>query len=420
MAGKGNGNGGDDNPLMSIGGASIWHVLVCLLTPDPGNDSDVLAPLWWGPGGFGKTTQLNRAARAVRERLGLAPEQFLLETMIASTCDPTDFRGLPVLGTDGTRFLPPEEAVRLAKAGRGWLFLDEVSDAVPAVQAALKRFVHKRCVGLLQLPPGIKIVAAGNPPEAGGGYDQSAVFGNRWTHLSTSHEDLTAGTDEWIEWLLHRRSAADNVPIIDEDRWQAEYETSKAIVAAFIRANPTALAEKEADCIGRFPLAYATRRTWDSLSCLQASCRALGRNEELEVFARGSIGPAYGMQYVRYDQDLDLPDPEVLLANPSLAKPDLRRPDRDYAIVQAVCSAATRNLGKHGKTDKRVLDRYVNAWIVLENLMEAGEELVAIGANDYLVDKHPAGALLHPVVRRVTRKLSPVLKKSAVFDSAET
>ena len=387
-----------------IGGGTIWHVLVALLTPG------ALAPLWWGPPGMGKTSMIERAAAVLRRRGGWTEETFPLEVMIAALCDPTDFRGLPIPTPNGTRFEPPEEAVRLAKALRGWLFLDEVGNAVPAVQSALLRVVHKRVMGLLSLPDDVKIIAAANPPEeAAGGWEQAAAFGNRWTHVVTTYADI-ADPDEWLNWFLHDTSAADAVPEIDPVGWASEYENVKAITATFIHRNPAALTERRSAYEGRFPLAFASRRTWESLSRIHATCRLLDREDEVDTFARGTIGPAYAVQYASFTRMVDLPNPEWLLADPSRAVPDVRRPDRDYATVLAVCAAATRGLAKDTEVDKATMDRYVAGWRVIDRLMEAGKELVAVGANDYLVAKRPRGGLLHPDVRPVTAKLVPVLR----------
>jgi hypothetical protein len=168
MATNGNGNGNGEDAT-TISGGTIWHVLTALVTPG------ALAPLWWGPPGIGKTSMIERAADVLREKNGWSEDQFPVEVMIAALCDPTDFRGLPIPTANGTRFEPPEEAVRLARALRGWLFLDEVGNAVPATQSALLRVVHKRVMGLLALPDEVKIVAAANPPEeAAGGWEQAA------------------------------------------------------------------------------------------------------------------------------------------------------------------------------------------------------------------------------------------------------
>ena len=63
-----------------------------------------------------------------------------LTTVIASVHEPSDFSGLPIVGDDpaeqGVPMAPPDWAVRLVRAGRGLLFLDELSTAPPAVQAA--------------------------------------------------------------------------------------------------------------------------------------------------------------------------------------------------------------------------------------------------------------------------------------------
>ena len=84
---------------------------------------------------------------------------------------------------------PPDWAVRLVRAGRGLLFLDELSTAPPAVQAALLRLVLERRVGALQLPPGVRIVAAANPrSSAADGWELSPPLANRFVHLQWTHD----------------------------------------------------------------------------------------------------------------------------------------------------------------------------------------------------------------------------------------
>src|ERR1039457_7360665 len=96
-----------------------------------------------GAPGTGKTSVI----RAMASGLG-----WPCETVIASIREPSDFAGLPVVVGEGVRFAPPTWARRLAEAGRGLLFLDELSTAPPAVQAALLRVVLERVVGDLTLP----------------------------------------------------------------------------------------------------------------------------------------------------------------------------------------------------------------------------------------------------------------------------
>src|ERR1700761_2009814 len=99
--------------------------------------------LLWGAPGTGKTS----AIRAMADAAGLP-----CETVIASIREPSDFAGLPVVVGQGVRFAPPAWAQRLAAAGRGLLFLDELSTAPPGVQGALLRVVLGRGGGALHPP----------------------------------------------------------------------------------------------------------------------------------------------------------------------------------------------------------------------------------------------------------------------------
>src|ERR1700744_6371639 len=179
--------------------------------------------LLWGAPGTGKTS----AIRAMADAAGLP-----CETVIASIREPSDFAGLPVVVGQGVRFAPPAWARRLAAAGRGLLFLDELSTAPPAVQAALLRVVLERVVGDLDLPAEVAVVAAANPPEqAADGWDLSAPLANRLCHLS---------------WEINPRMVADGLaggwgpapgPDLGGD-WAAEEILARGLVGAFLRVRP--------------------------------------------------------------------------------------------------------------------------------------------------------------------------------------
>jgi hypothetical protein len=390
-----------------LGGATIWHFLVSLLCPH----DDALAPLWWGPPGFGKTSMIEQAAEAIRKVLKLTPEQYPLETMIGSTCDPTDFRGLPYPTADGTRYEPPEEAVRLARAMRGILFLDEVGNTLPATQAALLRVVHKRTMGLLALPREVRAGAASNPPEeAAGGWEQAAAMGNRWTHLVTTYDDLESDADSWIAYQRHGTTQASEVPVIDPDRYDVGYKVANTLATSWIQRHPRMLTERHEEYQGRWPLAFASRRSWSSLIALHASCRALGREEELDVFARGSIGPARAIQYTAYVREADLPDPEVLLRHPDRYTADRKRPDRDFATALMVAEAATKGCKGGAEVDEATMKRYVAGWKVLGTIMALDKALVTQAVSEYMVPRRPAGGLSHPETRAITHALAETLR----------
>ena len=126
-----------------------------------------------GPPGVGKSASISSWAR----KNGM--ETWVV---IASLREPTDFAGLPVvskktLADDSgneypvVHFAPPRFAAEASKEG-GLIFLDEITTAPPAVQAALLRAVLDLAFGDLELAPGkVAIMAAANPPElAAGGF----------------------------------------------------------------------------------------------------------------------------------------------------------------------------------------------------------------------------------------------------------
>src|SRR4051812_14684852 len=182
--------------------------------PDPQLEALTLAVsadlpvLLWGEPGIGKTAALNQLADAL---------DLPLTTVIASVHEPSDFSGLPIVGDDpavqGVPMAPPDWAVRLARAGRGLLFLDELSTAPPAVQAALLRVVLERRVGALKLPPGVRIVAAANPrSSAADGWELSAPLANRFVHLQWTHDH-----DVVVRGLGGTWPRA-SLPVLDPDR----------------------------------------------------------------------------------------------------------------------------------------------------------------------------------------------------------
>ena len=103
---------------------------------DPGLEALALAAaanlpvLLWGQPGIGKSSAIEQLA---------ADFEVGVETVIASVHEPSDFAGLPIVGADparnGVPMAPPDWAVRLHRAGRGLLFLDELSSAPPALVA---------------------------------------------------------------------------------------------------------------------------------------------------------------------------------------------------------------------------------------------------------------------------------------------
>ncbi|MGI8792202.1 MAG: AAA family ATPase [Acidimicrobiales bacterium] len=326
--------------------------------------------LLWGAPGTGKTSAITAMANAA----GLP-----IETVIASIREPSDFSGLPVIEHGGVRFAPPRWAERLAAAGRGVLFLDEISTAPPAVQAALLRVVLERVVGDLALPPDVAVVAAANPPEqAADGWDLSPPLANRFCHLDWDVEPAAFARGIAGGW------PAGVVPTLPAG-WETHLTLAKGLISAFITVRPalTIVVPDDANAAGR---AWPSPRTWELAARLWAAAAVAKASEDARAaLVIGTVGSGAGTEFLLWQERLDLPDPEAVLADPlSFQLPE--RGDRAYAALASVAAAVAAN---------PTIDRWAAGWKVLG---VAGEQApdVAAQAAKVLAECRPPGAPAPP------------------------
>ncbi|MFJ8013667.1 AAA family ATPase [Streptomyces sp. NPDC096339] len=336
--------------------------------PDPQLEALTLAVaadlpvLLWGEPGIGKTAALNQLA----ESLDLP-----LTTVIASVHEPSDFSGLPVIGEDpavhGVPMAPPDWAVRLVRAGRGLLFLDELSTAPPAVQAALLRLVLERRIGALRLPAGVRIVAAANPrSSAADGWELSPPLANRFVHLQWVHDHEVVVRGLGGTWPRA------TLPRLDPGRLAEAVDFARRAVCGLLAARPTLvhrLPEGEARRGGPWP----SPRSWDMTLSLIAFATAAGSSRDvLSLLVRGTVGDGPGLELLASLDRMDLPDPEVLLADPAGAVlPE--RGDLRQAALDGVVAAVNRRPEK---------SRWDAAWELMVRALDTGApDLVVVPAS---------------------------------------
>jgi hypothetical protein len=336
--------------------------------------------LLWGSPGTGKTSAV----------LGLASALgWPVEVVVGSLREPSDFAGLPVVTGQDVRFAPPAWARRLAGGGPGLLFLDELTTAPPAVQAAMLRVVLERHVGDLALPAAVRVVAAANPPEqAADGWDLSAPMANRLVHLdwtvdaSTVAAGLATGFPT-PDTLLSRPPATPEQDL-----------TSRSAVAAFLSVRPALVLQvpsSSADA-GR---AWPSPRSWETVARLLAGCAASGAGPDVRsLLVRGAVGDGPGLELLSWLGNLDLPDPAAALADPdAFVLPE--RGDRAYAALTAVASYAVVQ-GDLASWDA--------AWRLVGRAAQQAPDLAVLAAR-LLARRRPDGArlpeglgALHPVL----------------------
>lgn len=148
-----------------------------------------------GSPGLGKSDVIGSVAK----ELNLKLIDFRL-----STADPTDLSGIPFISNGRSAYMP-NEAFPLATdtvpdGYDGWLlFLDEITNAPMAVQAAAYQLVLDRQVGQHPIHPNVRIVCAGNMVT-----DGAAVTGEMSTALKSrmAHINIELSVGAWLDWAL--------------------------------------------------------------------------------------------------------------------------------------------------------------------------------------------------------------------------
>lgn len=252
----------------------------------------------WGAPGVGKSD----VVRQVAEALGLG-----LVDVRAVLLDPVDLRGLPTVEEGTAKWCPP---AFLPTKGKGILFLDELVQAPPLVQAACFQLVLDRKLGEYTLPKGWVIIAAGNRET-----DRSATtrmpsaLANRFIHIN-----FDVDMNDWVAWALANGVATE--------------------VVAFLRFRPELLHKFDPS---KNEKAFPTPRSWATTSAmLGADSTPIDYDLAAGIVGEGPAAELMGFLEIYRT----LPDPDVVLMNP--AKADV---PSDPATLYAICGALSAKAG---------------------------------------------------------------------------
>ncbi len=288
-----------------------------------------------GPPGVGKTEGVRQLAVELAEAKGLEFIEYdesladkimenrekyfpFLEFRLYET-DPSDFIGIP-RDVNGYVTYKPLRWAQVFATGAGLLSLDEITNIQRLDLQAIVYKIFERKVGFIRFHPDVMITATGNRPEDSAIATMlPAPLINRVRVFNIKAPEL----DEWIDYMHRTRG----------DDWDKR-------VAAFIARFGQFFLEKPEDV--ETLNQYATPRAWTGLA---EYSHKLDGIEELELFARSSVGNKAGQHFVMFCK-LDLPDVDRVVENPeSWSYLDV---DRKYLAILQISSMLTDNIRKRG------------------------------------------------------------------------
>ena len=290
-------------------------------------------------------------------------------------------------------FLPWSGIRRVLESGPAGsiVFFDEMSDAKEDVQAATHQILTHRKFGAVQTPKGTALVAAGNPASISTtGGSLSTPVARRLCQIpwSITLREYTKGSrDEWPAPIIYA------LP----DDWEDRISFWTDLHCSFLEAHPDQWmkdAEPNSSLNGMVlgkSAPSCSSRTWTMAHVLSAAADSLylslkaqgdfeaatAAKEARGVLLAGCVGEVAADQFYSWLRNMDLPDPEKVLADP-LNYPDWWRlgvPPRSDQLRTTVSAVVTAAL------DTDSLPRWNAAWKFLHRTIEGNQESIgAMGA----------------------------------------
>jgi hypothetical protein len=326
-----------------------------------------VVPLSLGIPGVAKTASHAALARK-------AGRTFL--PIMLDQCLPEDLGGFPVvrdleIGEAKVSVMRKvlDERMMLARQTPSAVLVDELTNCAHSVQAAALEFLNNP-------PDGCWMGAAANPVDkAASGVDLAPPMVNRLCALEWE-TDVEAIEEGWRNGFEFPEP---EVPILPAD-WKAYCVKWGRLLAQF-RVHFPDLIEAYPQDPTQASQPWPSPRSWTNAGKLLAAAESVGASDAVQAkLVYGCVGQAPGTVFLRWLADQDLPNPDLLLANPgSLKLP--RRGDMAVAVISSVFNRVR---------ERRDSDTWEAAFDVLEVAYRQNQE-VAMAAEGSLWKLKPEG-----------------------------
>jgi len=286
-------------------------------------------PALWGAMGIGKSEMVAQIA----DELGWK----FFDIRIAQF-DPIELKGIPTKTDDGlgTKWLIPDLWPK-EEDGDCILFLDEFSNAAPAVQNVVLQLLCERKLHDYEVPKGCRIIVAGN--RAADNAFVSKLGGPTANRLM--HFNVCSKFSDVEKYWKTLGKGEDEMPFRPE-------------IISFLEIHNDLLHDtssfENSDQIQAFP----TPRTWDKLSQMMNSMEKAGKLTTKRDFERRSaalVGQGAALQFATFRKHWIEVDPKSILSGERKFSPTNDDVSTMHAAASSVPTYLANNYGK-GKKSK--------------------------------------------------------------------
>ena len=282
----------------------------------------------WGAPGVGKSQAMRQIAWEIEQNTG---KKVIVIDVRLILFNPVDLRGIPVANEERTLAVWLKPKVFQMQEGEEYiniLFMDELSAASPAVQAAAYQIALDRTIGEHKLPDNCIVVAAGNrTTDKSVAYKMPKALANRLLHF-----EVEASFASWKKWAV---SQGINEKVIGFLSFRQDY------LFGFDSGNDD--------------LAFATPRTWEMVSnVLNYICPDV---QSAFPFIAGLIGTGMASEFQTWEKVWgNLPLVEEIFEGKYYPIP--KDTDALYALISSMVSYAREHKDDERKIANSI--RYAN------------------------------------------------------------
>lgn len=356
-----------------------------------------------GDSGIGKTEGLADMCRAIALAVNM---RYVGEIWSGPQLQAEDASGLPVpdLEAGNTRLLPMRLGAKCIEAGAGCLAIDEFGSITNSQEAAFLNLIHGGKLGELTLDYNIALGAMMNPSDiAANGRDLSAPAANRFAWFTWELPSTM-----WVDFMRGGKGLTAHVQPVPRN-WHEHIRWAKALIASYIQRNPEQLHNRPPP--HKAGQAWQSPRSWTNAAYLLAACRSVGAGPTSDLAAlavESCVGEGAAQAFVAWVVNMNLPDPEELLADPENAHRLLpERNDQKAVAMEALAVAA------QDQQNKKYRQRWEDAWKILGPVFMKWNDVGIQGAK-ILAKDIPNGADFPPEARMI----KPILKQAGIIRDA--